>query len=108
MIPAQPKYEKTPVRAKVEAYHCLEKYGIIWVCLGEPVSDLPYLEEFEDAANRPEVAISLAGDAEKSNKIKDGNKENPLNRRFSLCCVSSLDTLDTPMEKRVVVHDSER
>jgi vanillate O-demethylase monooxygenase subunit len=49
-IPAQSKGTKIPARAKAEVYHCQEKYGIIWVCLGEPTTDLPTLEEFEDAS----------------------------------------------------------
>ncbi|MGM0877718.1 MAG: Rieske 2Fe-2S domain-containing protein [Bacillota bacterium] len=54
-IPAQDKGTKIPERAKAEVYHCIEKYGIVWVCIGTPTSDLPYLEEFEDEAKRPLV-----------------------------------------------------
>ncbi|MDT8860809.1 aromatic ring-hydroxylating dioxygenase subunit alpha [Alkalihalobacillus sp. MEB130] len=54
-IPAQGKDKKIPVRAKAEAYHCIEKYGIVWVCLGEPRSELPDIPEFEDASYRPLV-----------------------------------------------------
>lgn len=52
-IPAQPKEEKIPPRAKTQAYHCTEKYGFIWVCLGEPEGDLPHLEHFNNPEFRP-------------------------------------------------------
>ncbi len=54
-IPAQSNGTKIPVRAKAEVFHCQEKYGIIWVCLGEPTKDLPDFEEFEDDSRRPLV-----------------------------------------------------
>lgn len=52
-IPAQPKGEKIPARAKASKYGCVEKYGLVWVCIGEPSSDLPYFEEFENPDFRP-------------------------------------------------------
>jgi vanillate O-demethylase monooxygenase subunit len=52
-IPAQAKTDKIPTRARAEKYHCKEKYGLVWVCIGEPASELPYLEEFENPAFRP-------------------------------------------------------
>ena len=30
---------------RVEAYHCQEKYGYAWVCLGEPIADIPPIPE---------------------------------------------------------------
>ncbi|WP_066047736.1 aromatic ring-hydroxylating dioxygenase subunit alpha [Robertmurraya korlensis] len=54
-IPAQSKDMKIPERAKAEVYHCQEKYGLVWVCLGEPSKELPYLEEFEDPTRKPLV-----------------------------------------------------
>ncbi|MCR8633337.1 aromatic ring-hydroxylating oxygenase subunit alpha [Paenibacillus radicis (ex Xue et al. 2023)] len=52
-IPAQPKGEAIPSRAKVDAYGCVEKYGFIWVCIGEPAADLPHFEEFDSEEFRP-------------------------------------------------------
>lgn len=33
---------------KVKAYHCVEKYGYAWVCLGEPLIDIPDITEASD------------------------------------------------------------
>lgn len=52
-IPAQAKTDKIPPRARATKYHAVEKYGLVWVCIGEPKSDLPYFEEFENADYRP-------------------------------------------------------
>lgn len=52
-IPAQPRGEKIPPRAKAQAYSCMEKYGFIWVCIGEPSAELPHFEEFADPQFRP-------------------------------------------------------
>ena len=38
-----------PANYRVDAYHCTERYGYIWVCLGEPIMDIPELPE----ANNP-------------------------------------------------------
>lgn len=52
-IPAQPKGEKIPPRAAAQPYACTEKYGFIWVCLGEPAGELRHIEPFANPANRP-------------------------------------------------------
>ncbi|MFC0211952.1 Rieske 2Fe-2S domain-containing protein [Paenibacillus chartarius] len=52
-IPAQPKGERIPPRAKTSSYSCEEKYGFVWVCLGEPGDGVPHFEEFADPAYRP-------------------------------------------------------
>lgn len=54
-IPAQGKDDRIPARAKAEKYHCQEKYGIVWVCIGEPRAELPSFEEFENPEYRPIV-----------------------------------------------------
>lgn len=54
-IPAQGGDDRIPPRAKATKYRCQEKYGIVWVCLGEPKAPLPDFEEFENAAYRPIV-----------------------------------------------------
>ena len=37
-----------PANYRVEAYRCTERYGYIWVCLGEPLTDIPELPEAHD------------------------------------------------------------
>ncbi|AFC27688.1 Rieske domain-containing protein [Paenibacillus mucilaginosus 3016] len=52
-IPAQSKEDKIPARARAEQYRCMEKYGLVWVCIGEPSAPLPDFEEFENPGYRP-------------------------------------------------------
>ena len=47
LIPAQPK-DPIPTRACAQTYHCQEKSGFIWVCLGEPAHDIPTHPEWEN------------------------------------------------------------
>ena len=47
LIPSQPDLP-IPKRARAITYHCQERYGFIWVCMGEPAVDLPVLREWED------------------------------------------------------------
>ncbi|GAA5164865.1 aromatic ring-hydroxylating dioxygenase subunit alpha [Viridibacterium curvum] len=37
--------EKIPSGARIDAYHCTEKYGYIWVALEEPLAPIPELAE---------------------------------------------------------------
>ena len=48
LIPSQPD-EPIPRRARAITYHCQEKYGFVWVCMGEPAADLPLHPEWDDA-----------------------------------------------------------
>lgn len=31
---------------KIPAYHCTERYGQLWVCLGDPIADIPAIPHF--------------------------------------------------------------
>jgi phenylpropionate dioxygenase-like ring-hydroxylating dioxygenase large terminal subunit len=44
MAPGSP----IPTRARVPVYHCTERYGLVWVCLGEPASDIVDFPEWDD------------------------------------------------------------
>jgi phenylpropionate dioxygenase-like ring-hydroxylating dioxygenase large terminal subunit len=37
--------EKIPSGAKVDAFHCKEKYGYVWVALEDPLRDIPHFPE---------------------------------------------------------------
>jgi phenylpropionate dioxygenase-like ring-hydroxylating dioxygenase large terminal subunit len=50
-IPAHPE-QKPPPKARVKTYHAKERYGLVWVCLGEPPRDIPRFEEWDDASFR--------------------------------------------------------
>ena len=43
-IPAHPE-QAPPSRARVESFAVREKYGLVWVCLGQPVGDIPSFPE---------------------------------------------------------------
>jgi phenylpropionate dioxygenase-like ring-hydroxylating dioxygenase large terminal subunit len=40
LIPAQPNVPP-PLKARAETYVARERYGMVWVCLGEPAGDVP-------------------------------------------------------------------
>jgi phenylpropionate dioxygenase-like ring-hydroxylating dioxygenase large terminal subunit len=43
-IPAHPD-QVPPARARVDSYSVREKYGLIWICLGNPIGDIPKFPE---------------------------------------------------------------
>jgi len=51
-IPQLPDDATIPPRARVALYSCEERYGLIWVCLGEPADDLPDFAEWWDPSYR--------------------------------------------------------
>lgn len=50
-MPAHPE-QAPPARAHVEAFPVREKYGLIWVCLGEPHGEIPKFPEGDTAGFR--------------------------------------------------------
>ena len=44
--------EPIPATYKVQSYHCTERYGYVWVCLGEPLTDIPEIVEAADPEDR--------------------------------------------------------
>ena len=50
-MPAHPDQKPSP-RARLRRYHARDKYGLIWVCLGEPDTDIPPFPEWEDPSFR--------------------------------------------------------
>jgi phenylpropionate dioxygenase-like ring-hydroxylating dioxygenase large terminal subunit len=46
-IPALPD-SPPPRKARVKTYRAVERYGLVWVCLGEPAQDVPPFPEWED------------------------------------------------------------
>jgi len=50
-IPAHPD-QPPPAKAKVKTYQARERYGLLWVSLGEPAHDVPPLPEWGDPAYR--------------------------------------------------------
>jgi len=54
-IPAHPE-QTPPSKAKANTFHAQERYGLIWVCLGEPRHGLPEFAELDDPAYRSLIA----------------------------------------------------
>lgn len=53
-IPAHPG-TTPPARAKVTVYKAMERFGLVWICLGEPPKDLPDYPEWTDPAYRHDL-----------------------------------------------------
>lgn len=49
LIPAAPG-ERPMKKARALAHHAVEKYGLVWVCLGTPTWDIPAFLEWDDAS----------------------------------------------------------
>lgn len=47
-IPAHPE-QQPPAKARVKTYPLQERYGLLWVCLGEPVNEIPPFPEWGQA-----------------------------------------------------------
>jgi phenylpropionate dioxygenase-like ring-hydroxylating dioxygenase large terminal subunit len=41
LIPSLPPERGIPSKARATAYRCVERYGLVWVCLGEPRAEIP-------------------------------------------------------------------
>jgi phenylpropionate dioxygenase-like ring-hydroxylating dioxygenase large terminal subunit len=54
-IPAHPS-QIPPVKAHANVFRAQERYGLVWVCVGEPRHGLPQFAELEDAAYRTLIA----------------------------------------------------
>ncbi len=55
-IPAHPQ-QKPPAKARAQTYRVRERYGMVWVCLGEPLGDVPEFVYGDD----PDFRLVLAG-----------------------------------------------
>jgi phenylpropionate dioxygenase-like ring-hydroxylating dioxygenase large terminal subunit len=51
-VPSAPAAVPVPPRAHLSRYRCEERYGLVWVCLGEPAADLPVVEQENDSTFR--------------------------------------------------------
>jgi phenylpropionate dioxygenase-like ring-hydroxylating dioxygenase large terminal subunit len=46
----QSAHTTIPLKARTPTYQCVQRYGVIWVCLGEPAYPLPDVPELESGA----------------------------------------------------------
>jgi phenylpropionate dioxygenase-like ring-hydroxylating dioxygenase large terminal subunit len=51
-IPQLDEGKPIPSRVRAVSYGCVERHGLAWVCLGEPVADVPAFPEWDDPAYR--------------------------------------------------------
>ena len=51
-IPSLPPEREIPRKARVTAYHCTERYGLVFVCLGEPRRPIMEFPELDDPSYR--------------------------------------------------------
>lgn len=51
-VPSNAANVPAPKKAHIGAYHCVERYGMVWVCLGEPAAGIPDVPEDMDATFR--------------------------------------------------------
>ena len=49
LIPAAPQHTP-PLKARACAYRCVERFGFLWVSLGNPPHDIPAFKEWDDTA----------------------------------------------------------
>jgi vanillate O-demethylase monooxygenase subunit len=54
-IPAAPPDRPIPSKARADAYNCVERYGLIFVCLGTPKAPIYEVPEFESADYKSHV-----------------------------------------------------
>jgi phenylpropionate dioxygenase-like ring-hydroxylating dioxygenase large terminal subunit len=51
-VPSSPASVPVPPKAHLTRYHVVERYGLVWVCLGEPVAGIPEIEFESDPTYR--------------------------------------------------------
>ncbi len=51
LIPQSPDLVPSK-RCRVESYRCTERYGYVWVCLGDPLAEIPHIPEAFDPTYR--------------------------------------------------------
>jgi len=54
-IPSHPD-QPPPLKARANVFHAQERYGLVWVSLGEPAHDIPAFPESDDSAFRKVLA----------------------------------------------------
>jgi phenylpropionate dioxygenase-like ring-hydroxylating dioxygenase large terminal subunit len=50
-FPSHPEQQPPPT-ARVKSYRVMEKYGLVWASLGNPISDIPPFPEWDDSSFR--------------------------------------------------------
>jgi phenylpropionate dioxygenase-like ring-hydroxylating dioxygenase large terminal subunit len=51
-VPSSPPSTPVPPRARLDSIHAADRYGLIWLCPGQPQGDIPKIIEEDDPAYR--------------------------------------------------------
>jgi phenylpropionate dioxygenase-like ring-hydroxylating dioxygenase large terminal subunit len=51
-VPQLKPEQAIPLSYRIQTYRCMKQYGYVWVCLGEPLTDIPAIAEATDPAFR--------------------------------------------------------
>lgn len=70
-IPSLAPGTPIPAKARVPAYACQERYGLVWVCLGEPRAPIPPLPEWDDPAYERHFAGTFEWQAHATRMIEN-------------------------------------
>jgi phenylpropionate dioxygenase-like ring-hydroxylating dioxygenase large terminal subunit len=70
-IPQLENPTRVPARARVTAYRCVERYGLVWVAMDEPRWPLPEIPELEAAGWKTVLCGPFAWNAEASRQIEN-------------------------------------
>src|SRR5262249_29323011 len=70
-IPQLADPARVPARARATAYRCQERYGLVWVALGEPRWPLPEVPAIEDPAWRTVGTGPFAWRADASRQVEN-------------------------------------
>lgn len=69
-IPQAPATD-IPKKIKTPVYHCIEKYGLIWVALNTPKYDLPDIPEFNDPNYKFVFTGPFSWDSDASRQVEN-------------------------------------
>ena len=59
--PAHERQKPSP-RARAKTFPCQERYGLVWVCLGEPANDIPSFPEIDQGTHLQRQQLGTMGD----------------------------------------------
>ncbi|MDB5795992.1 MAG: Rieske (2Fe-2S) iron-sulfur domain protein [Noviherbaspirillum sp.] len=70
-IPALPAGRPIPGKARVKSYQCQERYGLIFVCLGEPQQPLYEVPEFEQSGFKTHIVGPVTWQASAARSLEN-------------------------------------
>jgi len=71
LIPQRADPKNIPSKARINSYHCQERYGLIWVSFNEPRWPIPEVPELEDASRNIVTSGPYAWNADASRQLEN-------------------------------------